>query len=173
MLADVLGGSGALVGVVEAELINVVLTFRDLGGACRGGQGEDTILVGLSGNGDTGGGGYGTDESLHAPVNQIVVSVDGLFSVVFVILRVEVDLDAALGIDLLDSQFSAILGSVAVNGCAAGQGANKANLQCAAVSAGATAADKEGCYHDQNQYKCYNLFHFSFSFQNMSELVIQ
>ena len=180
MLGNVLGGSGALVGVVEADLIGVVLVSGDIGGRSRGGQGEDTIQIGLSGNSNTRSGGNAAAENLHTPVHEVVVSVDGLFCVVLVVLSVELNLEAAHSVDLVNRDLSAVLCSSAINGSATGQGTDKADLQsvagsgsvCVVVSrcvvclsrlAGVAAGNKQTGKHNQNEYEGYDFLHFSFS----------
>ena len=189
MLGNVLSGSRALVGVVEADLIGVILVSGDVGGRSGGGQGEDTIQIGLSGNSNTRSGGNAAAENLHTPVHEVVVSVDGLFCVVLVVLSVELNLKAAHSVDLVNRDLSAVLCSSAINGSATGQGADKADLQsvagsgsvCVVVSrcvvsngsavivvclsrlAGVAAGNKQTGKHNQNEYKGYDFLHFSFS----------
>ena len=164
MLGDVAGGSGALVGIVEADLIDIILAFGDLDGGGGRSQHKDAILVGLSGNGDRGGGGGRAYEDLHAPVEEVVVGIDGFFGVVFIVLRLDLDLDAALGVDLLGSQLGAVFRGVAVLCVVAGQRADGADLQSgAALSTGVLSAASEKAHHKR---ECENhtkyLFHFPF-----------
>ena len=134
------------------------------------------IAVALSRGGNTRGGSNGTQEHLHPPVLQGVVGVDGLLCIVGVVLILQVELQAAQSVDLLNGDLRAALGRVAVNGCAAGQGAGAADFDGALSSGTAgsvagfrrsrrTAAAAAGHHaerHGQGKTHTDHFFHCSF-----------
>ena len=97
------------------------------------------VAVGLHRGGHARGGGDGAQEHLHPPALQGIVGVDGLLRVVGVVLIAQVDLDAAQGVDLVRGDLRAVGGGIAVDGRAAGQGANAADLKGAGVIAAGAA----------------------------------
>ena len=164
VLGHVAGGSGALVGVVIADLIDVVFALGDLNGRGRRRQHKDTILIGLGGNGNGWRRGGRADKHLHAPVEQIVVSIDGLFCIAFVVLTVDFDLDAALGVDFLGGQLGTVLGGVAVLCGVTGQRADGTDLQRTGGAVGfLSAAGEKTCY--KCYYKNYTQYFFHFHFR--------
>ena len=128
MLGDVLRGSGALRRVGEADLIHVVLIGGNI--RRRGGrrEHEDAILIRLRADGDAGVGGDGREHHLRAPVEQVVVGVDGFLRVRLVVLRVQLILLAAQRVQLVDGDLRAVGDSRAINRGRAGQRADFANL---------------------------------------------
>ena len=89
----------------------------------------------LLNNCDTRSTGGGSDENLHAPVFQVVVSVDSLLCVMLVILEVIVDLisvDSACLVDLVNCDLNTVLYSISVDSSAAGNRAGSADLKCVA-----------------------------------------
>ena len=167
VLGNVVGRADALVGVGKADLEDVVTGGNDGYIGSGGAHHEHPVSCTLSsgGCGRAGGGGAGHD--LHTPVHQGGVSVDSLLSVSFVVLGIDLKLQAALGIDLLKSQLQAVGNGIAVHSVAAGQGAAGANLD---HSGGflfpflGGAADKHGSCHTCGHYKCKYLLHKNLPF---------
>ncbi|CAN4035735.1 Multidrug export protein mepA, partial [Dysosmobacter welbionis] len=138
VLIDVLGGTGALVGVGEADLEHVIIVVdgNDIVAGGGGGQGEHPVLIGQRDHGKGRLGGDGAHQDLHAVVHQGVVGVDGGLSVVDVVLSHQLKLDvAAQGIDFVHRDLGGIGHAGAVDGGAAGQGANDADFEGAAAGA--------------------------------------
>src|SRR5699024_2724860 len=119
------------------------------------------------------------EEQLHTPVLQVVVSVDGLLGVAFVVLEVQLDLQTAQSVDLLNSDLGAVLNGIAVLSSSAGQGAYAADLQdlgtfSSALGSGVAsggsvigggavaAAGNQAENHGQGQHQTKNLFHGKF-----------
>ena len=140
-----------MVRICEADLIDIVLAGGNLSGRGGGSQREDAVGISLGRDSDTGSGGDGADKNLHTPVHQVVVRVDRLLCIVFIVLRVELDLKTALGVDLLNGDLSAALCSIAVNRSAAGERTDKADLQCFAARSVflRAAACKQADEHNQ------------------------
>ena len=89
-----------------------------------------------AGGADAGLGGDGAQGDLHAPLLQGVVGVDGGLSVVDVVLSHQLKLDvAAQGIDFVHRDLGGIGHAGAIDGGAAGQGANDADFEGAAAGA--------------------------------------
>ena len=154
----IVGSSDTLVGVGEAHLEDVVLAVGDVGGGSGGGQLEVTVSIGLAGNSHAGTGGGAAVQDLHAPVLQVVVSVDALFAVSFVVLEVQLELDAALGVDLGNCDLSALLGGDTVGSGVAGQGADAADLDGGGGSGLViAAAGQAGQHHSGGHHDCKNL----------------
>ena len=126
--SDVGCGAGALVGVGKADLEHIVLAVNDVGGRCRGRQAEHTVIVGFCGNSQSRTGGGGSDQNLHTVVQQLVICVNGGLAVGYVILEHQFNLSAALGVNLVNSNLSAVLHGVAVNCSLAGQGSQTAEF---------------------------------------------
>ena len=112
---------------------------------------EHVILMSLFHNCEAGSGGNSAHESLHTPVLKVVVSIDRFFGVMLVVLEVEFQIytvDAAGRIDFLNSHFSSVFNSLAVNGGAAGDRSDTAYLDgvaaiLCAVSAGSEATSQK------------------------------
>ena len=83
--------------------------IQNIGAGSGGGQQEDMVAVALSRGGNTRGGSNGTQEHLHPPVLQGVVGVDGLLCIVGVVLILQVELQAAQSVDLLNGDLRAAL----------------------------------------------------------------
>ena len=100
--------------------------------------------------------GFGRDRSerdLHAPVLEGVVGVDGLFGVVRVVLVIQLELNAAGRVDLVDGDLRAVLGGIAVNGGASRQRSRAAQLE-------GTGAEGAAGRHGGGENECeYVLFH--------------
>ena len=73
-------------------------------------------------------------------------------SVMLVIFKLHLELNAALGIDFVDSNLSAVLNSYAVSCCAAGKGADAADFPCVRCFASATSGQYGNC-HDGTKNK--------------------
>ncbi len=129
VLGHVVSGSGALVGVGEADLEHIVLAVDDVRGGSGGSQAEHAVGVSLGGNGDGGAGGHGADLDLHTPVEQGVVGIDGLFAVSLVVLALQLKLHAAGGVELVDCDLGGVDNGIAIDGGGAGQGAADADLK--------------------------------------------
>ena len=76
----------------------------------------------------------------------------------------QVELEAAQGVDLLYGDLRAALGRVAVDGRVAGEGAYAADLDgagsgAAVLLAVTAAAGRQGQGHDEGQSKCKKLLH--------------
>lgn len=146
VLIDVLGGTGALVGVGEADLEHVVIVVdgNDIVAGGGGGQGEHPVLIGQRDHGKGRLGGDGAHQDLHAVVHQGVVGVDGGLSVVDVVLSHQLKLDvAAQGIDFVHRDLGGIGHAGAIDGGAAGQGANDADFEGAAAELSPPAESPE------------------------------
>ena len=130
MLGNILSGSGALVGVGEAYLEHIVLTVYNVKGGCRRSDLKDPVAVAFRRNCDTGLSGNGAEDYLHAPILKGVVSVNGFLCVVLIILKLQLKLSAAEGVDLVNGDLSAVLNCDAVGSSGAGKGADAADLEC-------------------------------------------
>ena len=95
-------GSLALTGVSEANLEHVVLVGSYIAGRSGGSEHEHALFISLSRNSDTGSGGNGAQNHHGFVVHDFVVGVDGLFGVVLVVLNVQNNLQAALGVDFVN-----------------------------------------------------------------------
>src|SRR5699024_3683356 len=95
VLVDVLGGAGALVGIGEAHLEDVVVALDDVVAGAGGRQGEHPLLIGVGHHGQGGAGGDGAQQDLHSLVHQGVVGVDGSLGIAGVILADQAELDVA------------------------------------------------------------------------------
>src|SRR5699024_3091950 len=130
VLADVLSGSGALVGVREAYAERVVVLdalYRGTGGS----QLEHIVVGRLSRYGYAGKGSYGSHKDLHAPVLQRVVRVDRDGGVVFIVFKLVVNshaVDAAGRVDLVNRDLGSVHNRLAVNGRTAADGPDTADL---------------------------------------------
>ena len=69
----------------------------------------------LRADGDAGVGGDGREHHLRAPVEQVVVGVDGFLRVRLVVLRVQLILLAAQRVQLVDGDLRAVGNSRAIN----------------------------------------------------------
>ncbi len=192
VLGDVVSRAGALVGVGEADLEDVVLIGGDVGGGSGRGQHEGAVSVRLVGNGQGSAGGGGADEDLHPLVHHGVVGVERLLAVSLIVLLEEGELDGGIaGVDLLDGELRAVDDGLAVDGGAAGQRAAgaehegldfRAGLIAGAVrirSAGGIGLLAAGCHGEDHsgchKHGCKLLFHlvFSFSIKIVFSLFIQ
>ena len=136
------------------------------------------VRVALGGGGNAGGRGDRAQEHLHSPVLQGVVGVDGLLGVVGVVLIVQVELEAAQGVDLLYGDLRAALGRVAVDSRVAGEGAYAADPEgraaaltgdvlAAVIAAAGRQTQRQG--KDQQQRK--KLLHIHDSFSSVSSIL--
>lgn len=98
-----------------------------------------------------------------APVEEVVVSVDGFFGVAFIVLTVDFDLKSALGIDFLCGKLCTVLGCVAILRGITSQRTNGADFEGAAIRTALLSAAGEKT-RDKRQYENYTeyLFHFPF-----------
>ena len=152
-----------MVRVIEADLVDIVLSFSDF--CRRGGRRELKNAIGIShrGNGDAGLCGSSAHEDLHTPVHQIVVGVDGFFDIVLIVLRVQRELNAAFCVDFIDSKLRTVFGGNAVHGRVTCQRTDQAELQSiAAFGILFTTASKKAQNQSCNHYNTHYFFHFHF-----------
>ena len=128
------------------------MALGDGGGGGGGGQLEDPVTEALRRHGGAGAGGGAAVENLHPPVHQVVVGVDALLAVGLVVLAVELKLEAAQGVDLLNGDLGALVGGDAVLGGGAGEGADAADLN--GSGGPAATAGRQGQGHRKGQQQC-------------------
>ena len=144
-LRDILGGSGALVGVHKAHLEDVILPLNVGRGGSGGRQRKDAIRIILHGGGLTGLRSDRTQGDLHSPVLQGIVGVDSLFRVVDIVLITEVKLDVSPQcVDLVHCNLGAVFGGHAVDCRRAGQGTGTAQLESSACGGALTVVVSRG-----------------------------
>ena len=128
MIRNILRGSGALSGILEAHAIDVILALCDhVGGAGRR-EHEHAFFIRDIGHGDAGTGCHGCQQDIDAVVQQLIISVDGQLAVRLVILRQDFQLEAALRVDLFRGNLRAALHSQAILRIGARQRANDADF---------------------------------------------
>ena len=139
VFCDIICGGNALVGVGKADLEHIVAALDDSGRRSGRRHHKQVVIGGLGGNGNGRGGGDRTGQNLQAPVLQGVVGVDALLGVMLIVLELPLkDIAAIGGVDLLDGQLLGVLNGLTVDGGAAGDGADAADLDGGAgVSPGA------------------------------------
>ena len=181
IFGDVVCRGNALVGVGEADLEYILAGLDDGLGGGGGGHHKQIVIGGLGGNGQGRGSGGGTCQNLHAPVLQAVVGIDALLGIVLVILKLEVKhgVTGSL-VDLLDSQLLGVLDRLTVDGSAAGDRTDAADLDggevcgCGGAAGGGSsvrgrsgrsgrgAAGGKAQSHRSRQNRTNELFHISF-----------
>ena len=168
VVGDVVGGSGALRGVIEADAEGLVVAVDAL--LRGGGAGDDQQIVVLGG-GDDGlclAGEDAAEGDVHTVVHQLTEGGDSGVGIALGVLGLQDELaavDAAGLVDLVHGDLRAVAGGGAVVGVVAGHGANQAQLDGGAVvgaltaAAAAAAADQHGHGHGNGHEQAKDFFH--------------
>lgn len=128
LVEDVFSGRGALCRVREADLIRIVLVRDDLQRGGGGREHEHALVIRLRGDSNAGGCRHAAKDDLRALVQRRVVSVDGLFSVVFIVLHIQHNVHLAGGVDFFHGDFRAARNCQTIDGGSAGHRANHADV---------------------------------------------
>ena len=115
MLCHIVCSSCSLTGICKAHLKYIVLSINYIGGRCRRSESKNSILICFWRNRNRRTCSYRTHKDFHACINKVIVCIYRSFPVWNVILRLKLDLNAALSIDFINSNFSAAHCSCSVN----------------------------------------------------------
>ena len=170
---DVVSGSGALCGVVEADTEGVLIALD--AGLGRGGGRHDQDVVSL-GSGDDGSGFAGEHAAqghVHAVIHEFVVSRNSGVGIALGVLGGQGEgpaVDAAGSVDLIHSNLSAVADRSTIVGIVAGHGADEAQQDVVVAIAGgggfvgcSLLLGAAGCQthnHENGQQQSNDLLHF-------------